>query len=100
AVHGDILRIDSNGLLSRSEFEETDYKYVPWYGLPYDDDYEDEELYTSHEQLLFDICNYYGIDKYDIMLLLDYGYTADEIEDMLMDYDLLTDAVKSIKEFF
>ena len=100
AVHGDILRIDRNGLLSRSEFEETDYKYVPWYGLPYDDDYEDEELYTSHEQLLFDICNYYGIDKYDIMLLLDYGYTADEIEDMLMDYNLLTDAVKSIKEFF
>ena len=99
AVHGDILKIDSNGLLSRSEFEETDYKYVPWYGLPYDD-YKDEELYTSHEQLLFDICNCYGIDKYDIMLLLDYGYTADEIEDMLMDYDLLTDAVKSIKEFF
>lgn len=101
AVHGDILRIDSNGLLSRSEFEETDYKYVPWYGLAYDNDnYKDEELYTIHEQLLFDICNYYGIDKYDVMLLLDYGYTADEIEDMLMDYDLLTDAVKSIKEFF
>ena len=97
AVHGDILRIDSNGLLSRSEFEETDYKYVSWYGLPYDDDYEDEELYTSHEQLLFDICNYYGIDKYDIMLLLDYGYTADEIEDMLMNHNLLHSTIQNIK---
>lgn len=31
------------------------------------------------------------------MLLLDYGYSAEEIEDMLCDYSLITDAIKAIK---
>lgn len=31
------------------------------------------------------------------MLLLDYDYSAEEIEDMLCDYDLITDTVKSIR---
>ena len=32
------------------------------------------------------------------MLLLDFGYTADDIEDMLMDYDLLEQTLDDIKE--
>ena len=32
------------------------------------------------------------------MLLLDFGYTADDIEDMLMDYDLLKQTLDDIKE--
>ena len=93
--HGDILRIDNNGFLSRSEFEDKDdYKFAPWYKYSYD--YE-EEYYTQHEQLLFDICNTFGVDEDDVALLLDYGYTADEIEDMLMDYDLLHSTIQSIK---
>lgn len=43
------------------------------------------------------MCNCYGVDEDDILLLLDYGYTAEEIEDMLCDYDLITDTVKAIK---
>ena len=31
------------------------------------------------------------------MLLLDYGYDASEIEDMLIDYNLIHDTVKAIK---
>ena len=31
-------------------------------------------------------------------MMLDYGYTADEIEDMLCDYSLITDTVKAVKD--
>lgn len=46
--------------------------------------------------MLLEICSYYGIDEDDIILLLDYGYTADEIEDMLCDHSLIHDTVNAI----
>jgi len=49
------------------------------------------------EELLFEYCTYYGVEPDDISLLLDYGYTADEIEEMLVDYDLICEIVHSIK---
>ena len=32
------------------------------------------------------------------MLLFDFGYTADDIEEMLMDFDLLVETLADIKE--
>lgn len=94
-VHGDIIRIDKNGIITRSEFEvKEDFRYASF--MRYYDDWEDD-YYTQHEQLLLEMCNCYGIDEDDIALLLDYGYSADEIEDMLCDYSLITDTIKAIK---
>lgn len=94
-IHGDILRIDSNGFISRSKFEEKeDYRYASW--LRYYDDSEDD-YYSQHEQLLLEMCNCYGIDEDDVILLLEYGYTAEEIEDMLCDYSLICDTVRAVK---
>ena len=94
-IHGDIVRIDSSGIITRSEFEEKeDFRYASW--LRYYDDWEDD-YYNQHEQLLLEICNCYGIDENDVIMLLDYGYSADEIEDMLCDYSLITDTIKAIK---
>lgn len=94
-AHGDILKIDSNGFLSRSEFEnKEDFRYASF--MKYYDDWEDD-YYNQHEQLLLEMCNCYGIDEDDVMMLLDYGYSADEIEDMLCDYSLITDIVKAVK---
>ena len=90
-VEGDIIKIDRSGFLSRSEFEVHHHsKFMSWYG-------DDEEYYTMHEQLLLSYCNCYGVEPDDVALLLDYGYTCDEIEDMLVDYDLLRDTVKAVK---
>ena len=94
-VHGDIIKIDYNGFLSRSEFEDTNYRFTPWYKYSYDD-FEDD-YYTQHEQLLFDMCSTFGVDEDDIALLLDYGYSSDEIKDMMMDYDLLHSTIQNIK---
>lgn len=93
-TEGDILRIDANGNIIRSRFEVKDNfkdnSWIRWYN-----DFEDE-LYNEHEQMLLEICSYYGIDEDDVSLLLDYGYTADEIEDMLCDHSLIHKTVNAI----
>lgn len=94
-AHGDIIKIDCQGSLSRSEFEDTDYRLSPWCRFAYDD-FEDN-YYSQHERLLIDMCSCYGVDEDDVILLLEYGYTADEIEDMLCDYSLITDTIRAVK---
>lgn len=87
---GDIVKIDSKGFLSRSRFEMHNEPVLRnWY------DYSD--YHTMHEQMLLDMCNCFGVDENDVLLLLDYGYTADEIEDMMMDYDMIHETVRDLK---
>lgn len=93
--YGDIIRIDNRGNILRSEFEnKEDFRYTSF--MKYYDDWEDD-YYTQHEQLLLEMCGCYGIDEDDVILLLNYGYSADEIEDMLCDYTLITDTVRAVK---
>lgn len=94
-AYGDIIRINSNGIITRSEFEgKEDFRYASF--MKYFDNFEDD-YYTQHEQLLLEMCNCYGIDEDDIIMLLDYGYSADEIEDMLCDYSFITDTIRAVK---
>ena len=90
---GDILRIDKNGEISRSEFEFKKYrsKYSGWYN------YDDSSYYNIHEEMLLAYCGCYGVDSEDVELLLEYGYTCDEIEEMLMDTNLLHEALRDVK---
>ena len=91
-VEGDILCINKIGGITRSEFEPKLYrsKYMSWYG-------NDEPYYGVHEELLLAYCGCYGVDSSDVELLLEYGYTCNEIEDMLMDYDLIHETVRVVK---
>ncbi len=91
-VEGDILRIDRNGEITRSEFEPKLYrsKYMNWYGT-------EEPYHGVHEELLLAYCGCYGVDSSDVELLLEYGYTCDEIEDMLADHALLYETLQAIK---
>ena len=94
-IHGDIVRIDSSGIITRFEFEnKEDFRYASI--MRYYDDFEDD-YYNQHEQLLLEMCNCYGVDEDDVILLLDYGYSADEIEGMLCDYSLITETVRALK---
>ena len=90
---GDILRIDKNGEVTRSEFEVKKYrsKYSGWYN------YDDSPYYNIHEEMLLAYCGCYGVDSSDVELLLEYGYTCDEIEEMLVDHCLLREALKDVK---
>ena len=90
---GDILCINRNGEITRSEFQPRIYrsKYGSWY------DYDDSSYYGIHEEMLLAYCGCYGVDSEDVELLLEYGYTCDEIEEMLMDTTLLQEALRDVK---
>lgn len=99
-IHGDILKIDSNGNITRSEFEETDNFFNPYTYRNYHNlwDYADTDIeYDDYTADLLMICSFYGVDSEDVRLLLDYGYTADEVEDMLYNSDFFEEAVAEIK---
>ena len=91
--NGDILCIDRSGEIARSEFQPKIYrsKYGSWY------DYDDSPYYNMHEEILLAYCGCYGVDSEDVELLLEYGYTCDEIEEMLMDTNLLHEALRDVK---
>ena len=88
---GNILRIDKNGEITRSEFEPKIYrsKYGSWY------DYDD--YYSAYEQTLIEMAHMYGSDEEEISLLLEWGYTVIEIEEMLMDNNLLQEALRDVR---
>ena len=93
-TQGEILRISSDGLLTRSKFKVQDnFDSIAWmqYAYDWEDDY-----YTQQEQLLLEMCGCYGITEDDVILLLDYGYTADEIEDMLGNHTLIHDTIQAV----
>lgn len=92
---GDILCIDRNGNITRAEFEPaptyTHFSKCQWWYGDYDD------YYSAYEQTLLDLCHCYGVDENDVLLLFEYGYTADEVEEMLLDHSLLRSALNDIK---
>ena len=87
----DIMSIDVNGHIARSEYESYRCSFFSDFYTPYDN------YYTCHEELLLEMCSMFGVDEEDILLLLDYGYSSEEIEDMLMDSDLIIEAVRDIR---
>ena len=92
ADEGDILRIDKTGVIERAEFEPRMFrsKYGGWHGW-------EDEMFSVHEELLLAYCGCYGVDSSDVELLLEYGYTCDEIELMLTDHNLLQETLRDVK---
>ncbi len=80
---GDILKIDSKGNLERTTFDtylldrREFMNYYHWW-----EDYGDDPNSTYIRQLK-EFANTVGVAPDDIDLLLEYGYTVDEIEDLL-----------------
>ncbi|MBR6623389.1 MAG: class II glutamine amidotransferase [Ruminococcus sp.] len=90
---GDILCINKNGEITRAEFEPKLYrsKYAAWY------DYDYSTYFNIQEEILLAYCSMYGVDSSDVELLLEWGYTCDEVEEMLIDTNLLHEALRDIK---
>ncbi|MCI6685553.1 MAG: class II glutamine amidotransferase, partial [Ruminococcus sp.] len=76
---GEIVEIASSGNLSKTTFAMQDSVFSPynWDNLNW---YETEE----QEEFLLECCRMFGVSEEDVYLLLDYGFSADEIEEMLM----------------
>ena len=92
---GTILKIDRYGFLSGSSFVVQEcFRFGKWYNW-YDE--LEEEYYSQQEELLLEMCSCYGVTEDDILLLLDYGYSADEIEEMLCDSNLLLETLCAVR---
>lgn len=88
---GEIVEIAANGKHSKTTFAMQDSVFNPynWDNLNW---YETEE----QEEFLLECCQMFGVSEKDVYLLLDYGFSADEIEEMLMNTNLLEDALAEI----
>lgn len=88
---GEIIEIAANGKHSKTTFAMQDSIFSPynWDDLNW---YETEE----QEECLLECCRMFGVSEEDVYLLLDYGFSADEIEEMLMNTNLLEDALAEI----
>ena len=89
------MKFDRYGFLNGSTFEVKESfrfgKWTDWY------DELEEEYYSQQEELLLEMCSCYGVTEEDILLLLDYGYSTDEIEEMLCDSNLLLETINAIQ---
>ena len=88
---GEIVEIASSGNLSKTTFAMQNSVFSPynWDNLNW---YETE----GQEEFLLECCRMFGVPEEDVYLLLDYGFSADEIEEMLMNPCLLEDALAEI----
>lgn len=91
---GDILCIDRYGNITRSEFQPAP-KYLRYSG--FGGWYDNYDYYGAYEQTLLNLCHCYDVDEDDVLLLFEYGYTADEVEEMFLDHSLLHTALNDIK---
>ena len=91
---GTIAEITQNGKIYTSEFTLTGtlFGYSGW--MRYMDEVTEADEYKDN---LLMICNCFGVDPDDVELLLEYGYTYDEIEEMLLDDDFLQEELREIK---
>lgn len=91
---GDIICINSEGNLSVSTYDEDELEYHchginDWYdGLP------------EYEADLLMLCGWYGVSREEVQLLLNVGFSCDEIEEMLLDEDLLHEALEEAEAMY
>ena len=88
----EVLNVDE-GTILKIEVQEN-FRFGKWYNW-YDE--LEEEYYTQQEELLLEMCGCYGVTEEDILLLLDYGYSAGEIEEMLCDSNLLLETINAVQ---
>lgn len=95
AEEGDIIKIDKNGDITRSEFTPapsyTHFSRCKWLYGGY------EDYYSTYEETLVEMAHCFGVDENDVVMLLDYGYTADEVADLMMDASMFHEIVRDVK---
>ena len=84
---GDIVKIDSNGNISKNHFHCDEGYSWRWY----------MGMNEERENELYIFAGYYGIDVDDIDLLLEFGYSCDEIEEMFSDRQLFETTMAELR---
>ncbi len=94
---GEILKISADGTIERGSFnnDDYDYPYYPYRGKYFDYGFDDDE---NELDALIMYAGYFGIDESDIMILIDLGYDAMEIEELMYDPVMLKEIVSECRE--
>lgn len=100
-TEGEILQLNSDGTISRSAFEVKEKYHSFWNPYSFSiAEYADWCDEFENEELLLEYCGMFGVSEEDVELLLEYGYDADTIEEMLMDTTMLEEALAEIKNAY
>ena len=95
ADEGDIIKIDKDGNITRSQFQPapsyTHFSRCKWWYGGY------EDYFTTYEETLVEMAHCFGVDENDVILLLDFGYSADEVADLMMDAGLFQETIRDVK---
>ena len=93
---GDIVEISPDGKLSISQFSMNERdEWHSWWQM-YCDGWGTETDLNNAD--ILDICGYYGIEREKVELLLSYGYSLDELEELLMNSDFFEEALAEAQE--
>lgn len=90
---GEILRISRKGKITRSTFTMT-YDYADFYGYGHD---ENLSLYEEELNDVYFYADYMGVSEATIDELYDYGYTTDDIYDLIFDKESLEQVLHYIR---
>lgn len=102
AANGDIIRIDSSGEIERGNFTPNDYtdwsRYFYNYNSGYwnDIDFGYPEADPVQVRQLKEFSSLIGVDERHIDLLLDYGYTVEDIEELMYIPNALQGAIDEL----
>ena len=93
---GEIVQLNSDGNVSVIAFEMPFYSFFHqhWYRLT------DEPEENDYINDLLLICGCYGVDRDDVVLLLELGYSSDEIEEMLLDTAYFQEVITEARAAF
>ena len=99
---GEIIKISIDGNFERSKFEVSSYysalcNRYSFYNYEW---YAEDDYCTPADEALLSVCNMYGFTEDDILMLLDYGYTSEEIESMLPHSTMLSEVINEVREYF
>lgn len=97
-TEGEILEISPDGNISRNAFEVKEKYHSFWNPYSFNTaEYGDWCDEFENEEMLMEYCGMFGVSEEDVELLLEYGYDADTIEEMLMDTAMLEEVLAEIK---
>lgn len=98
---GEILKINPDGSIERSTFIPNDsyFGLSGWTNGYYSDWYSTPSALDERLEDIIDICGYFGVDEDDIELLVEYGYSYDEIEELLYIPEELKSVAADLREY-
>lgn len=95
-AEGEILEISPDGKMARTTFEIPENLHSFFNPYTWNTIYDEDES----TDLLMEYCGMFGVSEEDVETLLEYGYDADAIEEMLMDTKLLEETLAEIRGLY